>query len=895
MARWTRTHAVSSSKSKGPAGALANRASSDRSAEGHVLETLEQRMLMSATAFSAEEVYLVELMNRARQNPMAEGARLSVNLAAGLTAAQAALLSTAKEPLVLDSSLATAARAHSLDMATRRFFDHFNPENLNPTLRSRNAGYSGTAGENIAVGYGSIDSLYTYWMVDAPYRRNVLSLQTTFDSTFHYDDIGIGIVRNVAGAQYTSYFTADFGNPTTNARGPRLAIIVMNDRDNDGLLDPGDGLSGIRVEIQQGSTSESVSAGTTLTTDATGYLARAMTPGGYTLRFTDPATGATATRSVTLTDSNQRIAVRSSDLVIPPPPPPPPIPDDFTDAGDWLNASSISVSQPPGDGSQTGELESSGDSDLFRFVAGATGFTTLSVTPGELGINMQLRVFSSVRAAMGNGAPTASASDSAIELSLVEGQTYFLLVEARSGGASTGQYELRIAGPAPTTGGGDNTGGDDNGGGGNTGGSDNTGGGDNGGGDNTGGDDQTGGDDNTGDDQPDPDPDPDPALLAASLAPGRSVSTLHLGGGRVALAFLSADLRPTFALRDAQGNWSSEDLFDSVGGPRITGDLVTWIDPKDRLVYLAAPSQSGLVVYKRSVADSLATSTSSWSMRNLSAEIVVSSPITRGLSVVIDQQGLVQLAGFTERNELVTFWQTGRMLPAGWRFFFTNITTRDLARQSRAMPEIDGALTTWVTNKNSLQIGAVDRSGNVVLFFRPGGAGATRLWNVTNLTQLSSAQPVVGAITVFQTPTGIINISGVTSAGSVSNITFRAGEGWRSREFALAGGVALAQGSLTSASTRGSTGLLAGLSTYGQAVLFRFDIASGQQRWTDTTATISIDKPVLTGALRSTTLGTGRAADDVMIFGTDEDGRLFSLDRVGSTWTSTDLTARLMA
>ena len=102
-------------------------------------------------SWTPQEVYLSELVNRARANPQAEAARLGVDLAAGLTSAEAARL-VAQEPLALNQFLTTAARAHSLDMATRNFFDHTNPSGQSPTNRAQAAGYGGTAGENIAGG-----------------------------------------------------------------------------------------------------------------------------------------------------------------------------------------------------------------------------------------------------------------------------------------------------------------------------------------------------------------------------------------------------------------------------------------------------------------------------------------------------------------------------------------------------------------------------------------------------------------------------------------------------------------------------------------------------------------------------------------------------------------------
>src|SRR5262245_43386685 len=163
----------------------------DGSRPGPSVETLEARRLMAAFSWTPEEVYLSELVNRARADPMAEGVRLGLDLTAGLTDAERARL-VPSEPLALNPYLTVAARAHSLDMANRDFFDHVNPDGLNPTQRAQAAGYSGSAGENIAAGYRGIDEVHAAWLESLGHRKNVLSLHSNFTSTFHYDEFGPG-------------------------------------------------------------------------------------------------------------------------------------------------------------------------------------------------------------------------------------------------------------------------------------------------------------------------------------------------------------------------------------------------------------------------------------------------------------------------------------------------------------------------------------------------------------------------------------------------------------------------------------------------------------------------------------------------------------------------------
>lgn len=107
--------------------------------------------------------------------------------------------------LTVNTVLMSAAEAHSLDMATRGYFDHTNPEGLLPWDRARAAGYpSSSVGENIAAGYTTPDSVMLGWMKSNGHRRNIQNCS--------YREIGVGYVK-VNGSQWGSYWTQMFGKP----------------------------------------------------------------------------------------------------------------------------------------------------------------------------------------------------------------------------------------------------------------------------------------------------------------------------------------------------------------------------------------------------------------------------------------------------------------------------------------------------------------------------------------------------------------------------------------------------------------------------------------------------------------------------------------------------------
>jgi uncharacterized protein YkwD len=88
-------------------------------------------------------------------------------------------------PLVMNADLQVTARNHSLDMATRDFFDHVNPDGEDPGLRIAATGYSAvTWGENIAWGQPSPEQVVASWMSSSGHCANIMSSSFT--------EIGIG-------------------------------------------------------------------------------------------------------------------------------------------------------------------------------------------------------------------------------------------------------------------------------------------------------------------------------------------------------------------------------------------------------------------------------------------------------------------------------------------------------------------------------------------------------------------------------------------------------------------------------------------------------------------------------------------------------------------------------
>jgi uncharacterized protein YkwD len=103
-----------------------------------------------------------------------------------------------------DPGLDAVARAHSEDMAARRYMAHETPEGLTPPDRMKRAGVTGytLAGENVGT-TTRVDpnrEIVGAWMASPVHRDNVLA--PVFNTT------GVGIARSADG---TWYYTQLYG------------------------------------------------------------------------------------------------------------------------------------------------------------------------------------------------------------------------------------------------------------------------------------------------------------------------------------------------------------------------------------------------------------------------------------------------------------------------------------------------------------------------------------------------------------------------------------------------------------------------------------------------------------------------------------------------------------
>ncbi len=210
-----------------------------------------------------DEQYMLELVNRARANPTAEGERLAtvndpeINNAYQVFQISRDQLRTdfagyaQRPPLAFNAKLIASARRHSNDMDKNNFQDHTGSDGSKFNERIGDAGYGFATymAENIAAYSSSVlnghISLNVDWGVASlGHRKAIMSIGNLTT------EIGIGIVHNGQNYPHTGPYvvTQNYGNATN----PFLLGVVYHDRNSNNMYDPGEGIPGVTVMPSSG-------------------------------------------------------------------------------------------------------------------------------------------------------------------------------------------------------------------------------------------------------------------------------------------------------------------------------------------------------------------------------------------------------------------------------------------------------------------------------------------------------------------------------------------------------------------------------------------------------------------------------------------------------------------
>src|SRR5262245_25217537 len=256
---------------------------------------------------TAHEQLLLELVNRARMDPVGEAARYGIDLNQGLPAGT--IDSTPKQVLAPNANLATAAQNHSQWQLDTDTFSHTGSGGSSPGDRMHAAGYSFTGhwswGENISwrgtTGTLNLtNNIYSHHeglFKSAGHRENILG---------DFREVGIGVRTGVFQGYNASMATEDFAKTGT---GNFITGVAYFDANNDKFYSIGEGRGGVRLDARLLSTG----ATTTVTTASAGGYGTKLASGNYELTFSGGGVTAAMGVLVTLGSLNIKVDVVAAD------------------------------------------------------------------------------------------------------------------------------------------------------------------------------------------------------------------------------------------------------------------------------------------------------------------------------------------------------------------------------------------------------------------------------------------------------------------------------------------------------------------------------------------------------------------------------------------------------
>ncbi|MDZ4094691.1 MAG: CAP domain-containing protein [Paracoccaceae bacterium] len=209
---------------------------------------------------SATEQYGIELLNRARLDPLGEAARFGISLNENLAAGT--ITAAPKQVLAGHDTLNASADNHSQWMLDTGNFSHTGVDGTDPGQRMVRAGFQFFAtwswGENLA--FASLGG-----------TRNVSNItdvhhDTLMHSAGHRVNIMRDSFREIGYSQVSGQFNGGDGSLVTEnfaSRSTRIYVtgVVYADNDRDDFYSLGEGQSGIRFAMVGGGATSTASAG----------------------------------------------------------------------------------------------------------------------------------------------------------------------------------------------------------------------------------------------------------------------------------------------------------------------------------------------------------------------------------------------------------------------------------------------------------------------------------------------------------------------------------------------------------------------------------------------------------------------------------------------------------
>lgn len=305
---------------------------------------------------TAMEQAYIELINRARMDPTAEGQRLRTTTNSDVIGAytyfgvDTTLMANefaaipARPPLATHPNLRAAARSHAQYLFDNALQSHTGSGGSILAQRLTAASYTGwsTAGENVFSYAKSAFHGHAGFEVDWGFGADGMQSPRGHRNNIHngnYTEIGVGVIEgtNTVGATTvgSQVVTQDFAARTQDY----LLGVVYDDLNSNVFYDSGEGATGVSVTPSSGSSRD-----TTLTAGA--YAFPVGSSGSISVLFSHPSWG-TVTKIATLNGNNVKLDARRSEFSpssggsTPATPTVPPSVDSTTSATPTLGGSTI--------------------------------------------------------------------------------------------------------------------------------------------------------------------------------------------------------------------------------------------------------------------------------------------------------------------------------------------------------------------------------------------------------------------------------------------------------------------------------------------------------------------------------------------------------------------------
>ena len=256
------------------------------------------------------EQELLELMNRARKDPVAEGNRLGLDFSAY----------PAQPALSHNKFLADAALGHVTDMAARAFYGHTNPDGVGPNGRimltpyALNTFFGTSRTVNLTESIGSAtgnrfltpQDVHDTFMIDAgqpmPKHREIM---LGYGGHFPRNrEAGLAYRTNLPSTQVWEHYVTEEFAFTRNDR-PFLLGVAYEDKNPDQLCRIGEGRAGVQVTLSHASGFQV----STTTATAGGFAFEVFVDADYTLTIDGKSV------PVQIRGKNVKVDLRDAQLV----------------------------------------------------------------------------------------------------------------------------------------------------------------------------------------------------------------------------------------------------------------------------------------------------------------------------------------------------------------------------------------------------------------------------------------------------------------------------------------------------------------------------------------------------------------------------------------------------